>query len=251
MGRTILAPEREQLHRYVFDLYNSVVEYAGGVSGKSVLEIGPGDNLVTGLAFMAGGAKSYTAFDRFPGPYHSDEAKSWYRLLAENWPYGEWPHGLDPERFPDHPNVHCKGISIESIDQDIGTYDVVCSYAVGEHVSDIHQFAKLTRNALNPDGVGIHVIDFGGHQWNRFGDPFLFMKFPETIWQMMGSARGEANRVRFDEYFECFKQAGLSVEVPSRLFCSYDAKDSWVKARADDSFLTTDATFVLRSIPGN
>lgn len=244
-GRTALPPEPRELQRYVFDLFESVTGYAGGVAGKSVLEIGPGDNLVTGLAFIAAGAKSYTALDRFPGDYASEDARRWYRLLANHWPYGAWPAGLDPDRFPDHLAVFSKGDAVETVNG-LDRYDVVCSFAVGEHVSNIDQFALLTYDALSPEGVAVHAIDFGGHQWNRFGDPFLFLKFPAAVWQMMGSARGEPNRVRFDAFKACFKRAGLSVEVPFRLSCTFDANDKWVAQRADADFLTTEAIFVLR-----
>jgi SAM-dependent methyltransferase len=245
-GRTALPPEPDQLQRYVFDLFESVTTHSGNIAGKSVLEIGPGDNLVTGLAFMAAGAKSYTALDRFPGDYASDDARRWYRLLADHWSYGDWPVGLDPDRFPDHPAVFSKGHAVESAGGGLDRYDVVCSFAVGEHVSDIDQFARLTHDALSPGGVAVHVIDFGGHQWNRFGDPFLFLKFPDAVWQMMGSARGEPNRVRFDAFKSCFERAGLTVEVPFRLSCTFDASDKWVAQRADADFLTTEAIFILR-----
>lgn len=76
------------------------------------------------------------------------------------------------------------------------------------------RFARLTHNALAPGSVAVHAIDFGGHEWNRFREPNLFMKFPEIIWLMMGSACGQPNRVRFDAFKFCFERAGLSVEVP-------------------------------------
>ncbi len=246
IGRTALPAAPDQLQRYVFDLVNSMMNYGGDIADKSILEIGPGDNLVTGLAFLAAGAKSYTAIDRFPGDYASDDARRWYRLVSENWPYGKWPAILDPEIFPDYSNVFIKGLAVESAHGALEIYDMVCSFAVGEHVNDIEEFARLTHNSLAPGGVAVHAIDFGGHEWNRFGDPTLFMKFPETIWQMMGSARGQPNRVRFDAFKLCFERAGLSVEVPYRLTYEPNTRDDWLKDRATENFLTTEAIFVLR-----
>ena len=246
-GRTALPPEADQLQRYVYDLFDSVARYSGGgVAGKSILEVGPGDNLVTGLAFLAAGAASYTVLDRFPGDYRSEDARRWYRLLAANWRNGAWPAAIDPDVFPDYPNVFTRGQAVEAAGDALGRYDIVCSFAVGEHVSSIDEFARLTHDALAPGGVAIHAIDFGGHQWNRFGDPFLFLKFPEIVWQMMGSARGEPNRVRFAEFRAAFERAGLSVETPFRLSCQPDPRDDWVTRRADESFLTTEAIFVVR-----
>jgi hypothetical protein len=88
IGRTALQAAPDQLQRYVFDLVNSIMNYGGDIADKSILEIGPGDILVTGIAFLPAGAKSYTAIDRFPSDYASDVARRWYRLVAENWPYG-------------------------------------------------------------------------------------------------------------------------------------------------------------------
>lgn len=69
VGRTASLPTRDNLDRHVFKLFDAVQAYCDGVKGKSVLEIGPGDNIATGLAFLAAGAASYTAIDRFPGPF--------------------------------------------------------------------------------------------------------------------------------------------------------------------------------------
>lgn len=249
LGRTMIAEETQALDRYVFRLFELVCQYCGNVAGKSILEIGPGDNLATGLAFLAAGARSYTAIDRFPGAYRSAAARGIYRQLASAWPYGTWPAHLDPETFPDGANVTTAAMAVENVSH-VFKFDIVCSYHVGEHVSNIDSFAKLTAYAVNPTGTAVHQIDFGGHQWNRFGDPFLFLKFPSWIWSMMGSERGEPNRIRFDEYRAAFARAGLDVQVPARRLCTHDPRDPWVAPRANDSFRTTDATFVLRHTPG-
>jgi len=247
-ARTALPPCAAELDRYAYQLLDSVEKYAGGVVGKSILEIGPGDNLVSGLAFLAAGARSYTVLDRFPGAYESETARHWYRLLAEHWPYGEWPAHLDPMRFPTANQVTVIRESVESAGV-VGSFDVVCSYAVGEHVSDIDAFAQISRKAIGESGVGVHTIDFSGHWWDRFGDPFLFLKFPELIWRLMGSERGLPNRVRFDEFYGYFERNGLTVEVPNRVLCDVDPTDPWVAGRADDSFRTMAAVFVVRQTP--
>jgi len=245
LGRTALPPEIDQLDRFVYKLLDYVQKYAGPVAGKSVLEIGPGDNLVTGLAFLAAGAASYTALDRFPGPYASADARQWYKLLAQHWRDGSWPEQLDPLTFPYQDRVNIKPMPIENAGV-LGHFDIVCSMAVGEHITDIGTFARAIRDAIRPGGIGVHYIDFSGHQWDQLGDPFLFLKFPELLWKMMGSQRGAPNRVRFDQYKECFEDSGLIVEVPERRLIEYDPADEWVRLRADASFLTSDAVFVLR-----
>src|ERR1035438_7234263 len=66
--RTSTAPDVSLLDRYAYPLLRRA-ETVGSIRGADVFEIGPGDNLCSGLAFLAGGARSYTCADRFPGNY--------------------------------------------------------------------------------------------------------------------------------------------------------------------------------------
>lgn len=250
-GRTAaMPPNVEGLSTYAYNLLDEVTVHLGPVKGKSVLEIGPGDNILAGLAFLAAGASSYTALDRFPGPYGSPTAKEWYRLLAEDWPRRypglPWPAGLDPSSFPESSDVTVVRKGVEDTDS-VGQFDIVCSYVVAEHVLSIDAFARMTRKAIGAGGSALHVIDFGGHEWNAFGDPFLFLKFPERLWRMMGSNRGLPNRVRFRDYINAFERHGLKVEVVNRKIVDYDPKDDWVRERATEDFLTHWAVLKMTS----
>ena len=211
-GRTALPPSADLLQRYAYDHLDEVFGHTGPVIGKSVLEIGPGDNLITGLAFLAAGAATYTALDRFPGDYSSPTAHKWYALLKADWPnkypHLPWPDGLD--NFPADDRVTIVGKGVESVEE-MRRFDLVSSYAVGEHVKDARAFADLTRRALKPDGLAMHAIDLGGHDWDRFGDPLLFLRFPEWLWRLMGSQRGVPNRVRLSGWLEAFSD--LCTEV--------------------------------------
>ena len=41
-----------------------------------------------------------------------------------------------------------------------------------------------------------------------------------------------------DEYMACFERAGLGSDVVERKIVDYDPADQWVKARANEAFLT-------------
>src|SRR5207253_2419647 len=143
----------------------------------------------------------------------------WYRLLAQDWPNRHpelpWPADLDPATFPDDPRMSVIRKGVEDA-EDIPHHDVVCSYVVAEHVLRPDAFARATRQVIGANGTALHVIDFGGHEWNIYGDPFLFLKFPEWVWRLMGSNRGAPNRVRFKDYVRAFERNGLKVEVIER-----------------------------------
>lgn len=249
-GRTAggTGPSRAKLDQYAFNLLGELLTHVGPLDGKSVLEIGPGDNLLAGLAMLASGASAYTALDRFPGPYGNAVAREWYALLKEEWPRRfpdrPWPADLDPATFPDHPKVSVITKGVEDAEP-VAPHDVVCSYVVGEHVLSPDAFARKTREAIGEHGVAIHGIDFSGHDWDVHGDPFLFLKFSDRLWRLMGSNRGVPNRVRFDDYVRCFERNGLDVEVVDKRVVQFDPADEWVRARATPGFLTHWAVFRL------
>lgn len=215
-GRTAQVPDTAGIDRYYL-LLDQVLAHTGPVAGKSVLEIGPGDNLMTGLAFLAAGARSYTAIDRFPGPYGDARARRWYALLMADWPRRypglAWPARLDPARFPETEMVRAIPVSVEKFEA-TDCYNIVCSFAVGQHVRNVAAFARAMRGALARDGVGIHVVDFSGHQWDRPSDPMLFRRFPKWLWNAMGSNRGFPNRVPYAAFRAMLEASGLEVNAP-------------------------------------
>ncbi len=208
-----------QLRRYAFQGLDVLHRTIGGLEGLSICEIGPGDFLTSGMAMLAAGAASYTAIDRFAGDYARPEAKEWYAGIKVSWaksyPNIQWPAWLESTHFPEaYPNrIKTWEIPIESA-ANIGTFDIVCSFQVAEHVSDIEAFAKSTAALLDSDGLAVHRIDFGPHGvWLSYQDPLTFLRIPEPLWRAMGSARGAPNRRRIHEMEDAYKAVGLSVAL--------------------------------------
>jgi hypothetical protein len=219
-GRTApsFTGEDALLDRYAFQALRGIERYAGGVTGKSIVEFGPGDTLSTGLAMLAAGARRYVALDRFVPDYSAPSAKRWYIGLSAAWetafPGRPWPQHLRPELFPEqYPDlIGCIRGSVEEASHD-ATYDVVSSWQVGEHVRDISSFAALTARLLRPDGLAVHRVDFGPHDcWRTYGDPLTFLSIPDPIWSAMGCNRGTPNRARHHDFLSAWKASGLEVE---------------------------------------
>jgi hypothetical protein len=219
---TELEHTSEFLERYSFSLLREILKCRGSIAGLRVTEFGPGDHIATGLAMLAAGASSYTSLDRFPGPYGSDVAKKLYRSVKTAWPstFPEmpWPAWLDVVLFPEGYPDRVKNISV-GVELVTGAEpcDLVCSYVVGEHVSDLAAFARVTSELLAPGGIAVHVVDFSQHStWGAGDDPFMFLRFPDWLWRLMGSNRGLPNRFRYHEFEEAFASAGLDVSCNSR-----------------------------------
>ena len=216
-GRTALAPDAALLDRYCYGLLDRVIAHTGSLAGKAVLEIGPGDNLVAALGLLAAAAASVTTLDRFPGDYAGAQARRWYALLANDWarryPRLDWPPTLDPFRFPNGASVRAIVRAVEDVAPH-HAFDIVCSFAAGQHVRDVRAFARVTRAALVAGGRAVHLVDFGGMRWHRDDDPLRFRRIPEWLWRAMGSNRGYANRVPFAAFLQMLTSAGLRVWVP-------------------------------------
>jgi hypothetical protein len=88
---------------------------------------------------------------------------------------------------------------------------------VGEHVNSVRAFAEMNARLLAPNGVGVHRVDFGPHGcWANYHDPLTFLRFPDWLWELMGSNRGTPNRRRYHEFCREFERAGLKIDVIGR-----------------------------------
>lgn len=245
------------LERYAFAQLRYLLRLCGPLSGRAIAEVGPGDYLTSGFAMLAAGAASYTAIERFVGDYRGAAAKDWYRAIESRWgsvfPEIPWPAELRGDAFPEN----CED-RVELIDEPFERYvprrrfDVVCSFQVGEHLSDIEVFAQMHRRILAPDGVAVHRVDFAPHdRWEAYPDPLTFLRPPDWLWTLMGSQRGLPNRRRHHEFCAAFAAAGLTVVKteletfdPKRIDRSKLARR--FRGMPDDSLNVASAVYVCR-----
>lgn len=245
---TAYANTDEFLKNYAFCSLDLLLEYAGDLRGKSVCEIGPGDYLTSGLSILAAGATRYCVIDRFPGDYFGEGAKRWYSEIEKNWnrfyPHLHWDKTLSAEQFPENAmdRLELIGEPLESA-QASRRYDLICSFQVGEHITDIDAFAKIHTRILTDGGVGLHRVDFGPHDcWFLYRDPGVFLRFSDSVWHLTGSNRGLPNRKRHHEFMAAFERAGLNVEV---LFLDHFDQSLMDLKKLDKKFLDMPIESVL------
>ena len=228
--------------------------------GRTILEIGPGDNLVSGLSMLAAGAKRYVGIDRFGYAYESREAAVWYRALAENWSSlsaRPWPEWLAVDRFPKgYPSqVEAAQMEIENA-APLGKFDIVCSFQVAELVRDLTAFIRVTNESLETDGVAVHRVYYGPHgRWALLPDPLTFLRLSDRQWSMVSSNRGLSNRYRANEVRAALEAAGFSVEL--RETTTYaDSEIAWqllaprFRSMPREAVLVRDETYVCRRRSG-
>jgi Methyltransferase domain len=151
-------------------------------SGKRILEIGPGSDLLTGELLLASGAVEYTAVDAFS--------------LAEPQP----PIEYVVTSFPMLPDLE-------------GEYDLVVSNATLEHLDDVPAtFLRLSE--LTADGgAWCHYVDAKTHmRWIKDRDPLNLLRYSDAVYGMM-SFPGIPNRLRASDYVAAAAGAGFALEV--------------------------------------
>lgn len=184
------------------------------LKGKAVLEYGPGDVLGVALLMYAHGAGFVQCVDRFPLERASAKNISIYREILDRLDpgqrdrasrafndFGEPESGFDPRRVK-------YSVTENGLINAQGLYDLVISRAVLEHVNRLEMTMGDMANALRADGIAIHKVDLKSHGMDRY-QAFDFLTWPEPIYRLMNSHKGNPNRWRVDKYKELVGRHGL------------------------------------------
>jgi SAM-dependent methyltransferase len=201
------------------------------ISGKSVLELGPGINYGSMLLLACHSARP-TVSDRFLSPWRDDYHGRFYtalrQWLTEHRPRLDtspvaavlaargYPRGVISEVA--YSAEYLKGVQGKSM-------DIVVSNAVLEHVMSPPDVARELFRIARRGGYSIHQVDFRDHR--DFSRPLEYLLLPEGAFETMFADRhGECGRqMRHIEMQRCFEQAGFRV-------LSFEA--NWI---AEDSYL--------------
>lgn len=175
------------------------------LSGKTLMEYGPGDLPGVAALMVARGAAKVYCVDRFPLVNLSDKNA---RVLGQ---LIDASQGVERDRLlaclanPNDPSAGFDPRRIEYVVRPSGlsglrsAVDLVFSRAVLEHVNDLEAtFADMTA-ALRPDALAIHLVDLRSHGLHKL-NPLDFLEWSPALWDLMYSAKGVPNRWRIDKY---------------------------------------------------
>jgi len=187
---------------------------AAYLSGKQLLEYGPGDVPGVALLMIAHGAERITCVDRFA--LVSMTQKNADTLLELLWRLDNRARGRASECFrqPGNPFSGFNPERIRYLIQPSGLsglhseVDLVFSRAVLEHVNNLDAtFADMAR-ALRADGILLHQVDLKSHGLHR-RNPLDFLTWPPAVWSWMHSHKGVPNRWRPDRYRDAMRRIGF------------------------------------------
>lgn len=187
------------------------LEFDFALQGRSIVEIGPGSDLGTGLLWLAAGAGSYTGLDAHTlvthktRPLHEDlarliagaDASLLERLLDAVHRLHSGEDG--PLRYRVLP-----GFDLEALDLD--GFDLVVSHSALEHVGKVDRtLEQLTRRTSDRAHL-VAEIDLQTHtRWIRDHDPLNIYRYRNQTWRTF-SFSGIPNRVRPDTYFAALEK---------------------------------------------
>jgi SAM-dependent methyltransferase len=234
-GGNVLGAGREDiLLAHVEAIFSSLRRFAGDITGKTVIEIGPGDNLGVAYGFLRAGCSKVTAVEKISTITIDEYAARVLRRLDARLT-GPGPtfdqvarregatYVLDPGRL----EVRRAAFEDLRLDEEV---DVIYSNDVLEHVDDPAAVFRGAYRLLKPGGLFINSIDFGAHNvfaWNKRERPLDFLTCDDWLWSLMFSRVQATNRVRYSEILDAARAAGYavrSVDVTHRVSHAYLAE---------------------------
>lgn len=211
------------------DDYFAVLGLAGDegarfLSGKTVLEYGPGDLPGVAMLLVAHGARKVYCVDRFS--MFAPSAKNFEvveRLAASLAPdarerlmscfvSGEPESGFSKERI--EYVVRPRGLS--ALQEAV---DLVVSRAVLEHVNDLPALFADMVDALREGALAVHQVDLRSHGLHR-RNPLDFLTLSPAMWDLLYSHKGVPNRHRIDAYRSILASLPVTVDKLEPTSCA-------------------------------
>jgi SAM-dependent methyltransferase len=187
------------------------------ITGKSVLELGPGTSFATTLTLACWGAKRIGVADRFLAPFRAAYHVPIYRNLIELLRAQDPRCDVQPiERCiaeEGHPPqvITALNLSLEMFEANSReTYDIVLSNAVFEHLFNPLRALRGLWSITAPGGIGLHQVDFRDHR--SFERPLEYLLMDEfSFVELLQQVHGECgNRLRPHQMEGLFRKAGFS-----------------------------------------
>lgn len=203
-----------------FDIFKRHLEESGLTTLRecTVLELGPGNGLLTALYARSFGATRTWLIDA--GPLASIDVRLFAeaeRLLSTlDLPVPDVGRAPSMEIALGQLNTTylTEGLtSLQTVPDE--AVDYMFSNAVLEHIrlAEFAKTAKEMRRILKPSGVASHRIDFRDHLQNGLNN----LRFREQIWESEFMARSGfyTNRLNWQAMEKLLQQAGFCIEVRS------------------------------------
>ncbi len=193
------------------------------VYGKSILEIGPGENVGRALKFLGMGAKKVTCIDKFYAVRNKTKEYEIYKGLrgeldkeskknfdrAINLENGIYTFNQD--------KLECfSSIGIEDAENKFNhkSFDIIFSHAVSEHINNVNIAFDVMDSLLAPGGYMTHYIDFKDHGLFAGQHPLTFLTLTEPAYRRhIAKNSCKLNRKMVNYYKEKIADLGYNAKI--------------------------------------
>lgn len=193
------------------------------ISGKTVLELGPGDNVGVLLQFLAHGAARAWACDKFYSEHDLEHEKNIYLALRKEFSGKEvqrFDEAVDlsgPLRFNPERLSYAYGVGAQDADTLVppGSIQILVSRGVLQEVYDIDRaFAGIDR-LMARGGIMLHKIDLRDYgMFSSVGfHPREFLTMSDMLYRQMAQDTDKPNRRMLDYYKAKMEDLGYAHEA--------------------------------------
>jgi SAM-dependent methyltransferase len=167
------------------------------LEGLSILELGPGPTLGSAVLLVCKGAQVAVA-DRFLPAWDEAFHPAFFRVLRQTALESGWSNVAPIDAVLEQGGfsgaLDCYSVGAEQLDAIDGTFDVVLSNAVLEHIEDLDRTVASLARKIPAGGYGFHQIDMRDHR--SLDRPLEYLTID----------RGEFDNLRRDLLCECGAQ---------------------------------------------
>ncbi len=226
-GSTHRGKSTAQSLDYIRRVFQAYLSYGGldetRLRGRTVLELGPGDNLGVALLFVSHGVRRVVCLDKFRPLGSADQQREIYTELrrqltaVERRRFDEAAQ-LTPVLSWNAGKIECiYGTGVQDADRVLEPrqFDFIISRAVLEEVSNTDRaFAAMDR-LLKAGGMLLHKIDLSDYgSLSGLGcHPLEFLTLPDFIYSFMTDDNGRPNRRLLDYYRSKMAEMGYNARI--------------------------------------
>jgi SAM-dependent methyltransferase len=199
----------------VFDAHVFRAGMKDCLTGKTILELGPGDSVGTALVAASYGARAILLD---AGAFAVNDVTFYQKLANDLTVKGLMPPDIQDASTLDEVLDACNAVYLtEGLDSfsriASGSVNLVFSQAVLEHVrkKEFSETMFECLRVLNPDGVASHRVDLKDH----LGGGLNNLRFGDGLWEsaLFVKSGFYTNRIRYSEMLSEFKKAAFNVDV--------------------------------------
>ena len=167
------------------------------ITGKSILEIGPGGNYYLACLLLKNGAKKVFVIDNENHSFFSNQEIAIYKKL--------YPESISDDRTINQDKIVVINYGRhETIPLSHKSIDVIYSNAVLEHVYAPKRLLKECQRVLNVGGEMMHQIDYRDHIFSQ--KSLFFLEIPDLFFDFFFKNTGMwVNRLRHSQWIDLFK----------------------------------------------